>query len=154
MTTMDAPRSIFGQITLEDMRQNELLTKTVLPLIQKACVFSDGRYTIGSVTDGIMAGRFDVWGVMAPPANLQAVAVTHAEAYGEGRAYQILLLGSPDFDDLTRFFDFLPMLEKVAHAARCDRMVIVGRKSWERILPDGWRTAATLYERQIVSRDA
>lgn len=145
MTTLEP--SVFGQIRLEDMSRSELLTKTVLPLIQRACSLSDGRYTVENVVDGLMRGAFTLWGVMQPPAKLQAVAVTHVEAYPSGvRAFQILLLGSPSFEDLSHLFRFLPQMKAEAHRSGCAKIALMGKRSWERALPSDWRAAATVYE--------
>ena len=52
--TVEADDSRFGQIRLEDMRGNELLTRTVLPLIKRAVDHSDGRYTVDNIVDGLL----------------------------------------------------------------------------------------------------
>lgn len=143
---MDAPsQSIFGQITIEDMRKNGLLTKTVLPLIKKAVDKGDGGHTVESVVDGLISGRYLLWGAMKPPATLQAVAVTMVD----DRAYKVLMLGGPSFDDVRAFFQFLPRLAHQARAAKCVRMLIVGGLNWRDCLPDGWRPVATIYEHRL-----
>jgi len=148
--TVEADDSRFGQIRLEDMRGNELLTRTVLPLIKRAVDHSDGRYTVDNIVDGLLDGRFELWGAMRLPATLQAVAVTHVETYPSGkRAYTVLHLGGPTMADAAAFFRYLPNMEAVAKAARCDKLVMVGRKGWERDLSEGWRAVATVYERGL-----
>lgn len=145
----DRPASIFGQITLDDMRGNELLTRTVLPLVKKALEHSDGRHTLDTIIDGLTSGRFTLWGTMRPPALLQAVAVAFADTYESGvRAYTILLLGGPDMAEASAFFDFAPRLKGEAARAGCDRLVIIGRKGWERTLRD-WKPVAMIYEQRL-----
>lgn len=145
----DRPQSIFGQITLADMAGNELLTRTVLPLVRKALEHSDGRHTLDTIIDGLQSGAYQLWGTMRPPALLQAVAVAHVDMYESGvKAYTILLLGGPDMTEASAFFEFLPRLKAEASRSGCDRMVIVGRKGWERTLRD-WKPVAMIYEQRL-----
>ena len=149
----EAEQSIFGQIRLEDMRASELLTRTVLPLVKRALEHSDGRYSLDNIIDGLREGKFELWGVMRLPDHLQGVAVTHVETYPSGaRAYTILHLGGPTMADAAAFFRFLPRMEAVARGARCDRLVMVGRRGWERDLDKEWRVVSTVYERTLGPR--
>lgn len=131
-------RPVFGQITLDDMRGNELLTKTVMPLVKEVCSHSKGRFTVESVADGLISQRFSLWGVMHPPATLAAIIVTHVN----GKVFELLLLG-PELDDT---FQFLPTLKSAARAARCERMLLTGPQFWRKRLPEGWRPTAMVYE--------
>lgn len=131
-------RPIFGEITLQDMRNNALLTKTVMPLVAEVCKHSKGRHDAASIADGLVCGSYKLWGVMRPPANLDAVTVTRVD----GKSFELIMLG-PDFEEV---FMFLPMLKGAAREAGCDRMRMSGPQFWKRALPDGWRSAAVVYE--------
>ena len=148
----ERPRSIFGQIRLADMQGNEALTRTVLPLVKKALEHSDGRHTLDTIINGLASGRFQLWGAMRPPDFLQAVAVAFVDPYPSGaKAFTIMLLGGPDMAEASAFFEFLPQLRGEARSAGCDRMVIVGRKGWERSLPN-WKAVAMIYEQRLEPR--
>ena len=133
-----AQRPIFGEITLQDMQGNKLLTKTVMPLVAEVCKHSKGRYDAASIADGLVSGTYKLWGVMRPPANLDAVTVTRVD----GKSFELILLG-PDFDEV---FMFLPALKGAARAAGCDRVRMSGPQFWKKALPEGWRSAAVVYE--------
>lgn len=137
-----APKAkpIFGQITLEDMRGNELLTKTVMPLVGEVCKFSKGRFKLSDVTAGITSGEFQVWGTMRPPASLEAVAVTTVRK----PAFEILLIG-PDPSEITQF---IPNFMAAARAAGAKRLTVFGSPRWRNHFGEGWRML-TVYERDL-----
>lgn len=150
MSEVDDNPALFGQITLEAMQQNELLTRTVLPLVKRAIEHSDGRYSLDNVIDGLRRGEMELWGAMKPPAHLQAVAVTHVETYPSGtRVFKILHLGGPSMADVAAFFRFIPRMEALARQAQCAKLVMIGRKGWERDLAPPWKTVAAVYERGL-----
>ena len=136
-----AQRSLFGQITLEDMRGNELLTKTVMPLVGEVCKHSKGKFTPVDVADGLLSGVYKLWGVMRPPASLDAVVVTRVD----GDAFELLLLG-PNFREI---FQFLPQLQRMGRIAGCKRIRLEGPPSWRRDLGEGWKASPIVYEKAI-----
>lgn len=142
--TADPPaqkaRPIFGQITLEDMRGNELLTKTVMPLVAEVCKFSKGRFKLSDVTAGIAAGEYQVWGTMRPPASLDAVAVTTVRK----PAFEILLIG-PDPSQIT---PYIPHFMAAARQAGAKRLTVFGSPRWRNHFGEGWRML-TVYERDL-----
>ena len=46
-------KPLFDQITIDQMRANEAMTKVVLSVVRDACRHSKGRYTVESVADGL-----------------------------------------------------------------------------------------------------
>jgi len=143
MSLAEAPvQTIFGQITLDDMRKNELLTRTVLPLVAKVCAHSKGRFTVETVADGLLDGSMLLWGVMRPPASLEAILVTRKS----NDAFEILIVG-PDINDALQY---LPRLGGVARQLACKRMLMVGPNMWRERLPSDWRRSAVVYERDVV----
>lgn len=147
MTVTDAPApAIFGQITVEDMRRNELLIKVVLPLVREACRLSKGRFTTDEVFDGLIDGTFRMWGVMRLPSELEAIIVTKANA----GVFEVLLLG-PDYGDALAF---LPKLQGEAVKRGCQRMRITGPKFWGREFLPGFDLVACVFEKEIeLSKD-
>lgn len=144
MSVMEAPaKPIFGPITVDDLRKNELLVKTVLPLVRDACKLSKGRFNENEVFDGLIAGSFKLWGILRPPATLEAIIVTQS-AKG---VFEVLVLG-PEFEDA---LSFLPMLTGEARSSQCERMRITGPKFWRReFLPD-FDMVACVFEKALVA---
>lgn len=137
-------KTIFGEITLQDMRASRQITEKVMPLIARACAFSGGRWTPEDVADGLIDGRFRLWGAMKPPADLQAVAVTSLEPEGKpGRAMELLLLGGPD---MRAMFQFMPALQKAALSQGAELMRVHGKRSWDDYLGDDWKPVTTIFE--------
>lgn len=144
MSVMEAPaKPIFGPITVDDLRKNELLVKTVLPLVRDACKLSKGRFNENEVFDGLIAGSFKLWGVLRPPATLEAIIVTRSAK----SVFEVLVLG-PEFEDA---LSFLPMLTGEARSSKCERMRITGPKFWRReFLPD-FDMVACVFEKALVA---
>lgn len=155
--TAEAPaRPIFGEIRRQDMEGNELLAKTVLPLVRDACKHSKGRFTVDSVARGLISGEYRLWGVMVPPASLESVAVTTIETLASGaKAFHILIMG-PDFAPTLQF---LPVLEREARKTGCVVMRTIGPRRWVSparegqtdwvTLPKEWQTVACIFEKKI-----
>ena len=142
MSLAEAPaKPIFGPITADDMRKNTLLLKTVFPLVRDACQLSKGRFDADRVFDGLIAGSMKLWGVLRPPATLEAVIVTQAS----GGVFEVLALG-PEFEDALAF---LPMLKGEAISSKCERMRVTGPKFWRKeFLPD-FDLVACVFEKEL-----
>lgn len=142
MTVTDAQSgAIFGQITVDDMRANSLLIRAVLPLLREACKFSRGTVNADQVFDGLIAGDYSLWGVMRPPATLEAVIVTRVL----GQVFDIMVLG-PDFAEALAF---VPRMAGEARSKRCERMRVTGPKFWrDQHLPD-FHVAACVLEKDL-----
>lgn len=125
------------------MRRNELLIKTVFPLVRDACNFSKGRFTAEYVFDGLIENRLKLWGVLRPPASLEAIVVTQAV----GGVFEILALG-PEFEDALAF---LPMLTGEARMSKCKRMRITGPKFWRKEYLPGFDLVACVFERDLTA---
>lgn len=143
--------SIFGEITLQDMRASRQITEMVMPMIARACAFSGGRWTPEDVADGLIDGKFRLWGAMKPPNGgnvaLQAVAVTYLEPEGKPkRAMELLLLGGPD---MRAMFKFLPALLKTAKAQGAQVVRVHGKRGWQEQMGDNWKPVTTIYEQAI-----
>lgn len=145
MSILEAPaKPIFGQITVDDLRRNDLLIKTVYPLVRDACAASKGRFDADAVFDGLIANKFHLWGVLRPPADLEAIIVTRAEK----GVFELLLLG-PDYSDALAL---LPELQREGRKYKCDRMRITGPKFWRREFLQGFDLVACVFEKEIGAR--
>lgn len=136
---------IFGQIKIEDMRENELLTKTVMPLVAQACRHTRGKFTPSKVASGLLSGEYGLWGVMRRPASLDTVVVVRVT---EDKVFELLALG-PNFKPV---FAFLPVLEKIALSRGCRALRLEGAASWRRDLGPGWTASPVVYERALEPR--
>lgn len=155
MSLAEAPaKPIFGPITVEDMRKNELLIKTVFPLVRDACKLSKGRFNEDKVFDGLIAGSLKLWGILRPPATLEAIIVTQAS----NGVFEILVLG-PEFEQA---LGFMSHLTGEARSQKCERMRITGPRIWRpRIkpdhpnwvaLPEDWQEVACVFEKDLSAR--
>lgn len=164
---MNAPVSkIFGPVTVMEMAASRDLTAKVLERVQRACECSDGRFTLDAVVNGLADKSLSVWGVVqkaAAHADLSAVAVSRVTPWESGvKVFELLLLGGPAFEDMLHFLD---RFEAPARREGCSRIRLYGRTSWgglhrrggrkyETIMPKGWRVAAVVYERDLLTADA
>lgn len=142
MTTAEAKAvPVFGEITLEDMRKNELLAAEVMKRVKEVCAHSKGRYTVTEIADGLTRGAYTIWGVLLPPSDLKAIIVTAAN-----NAVLDVVLAGPVVED---FAPFLPRLYGEARTKRCTRMRLIGPGFFQKHLPEGWRPSVTVYERDL-----
>lgn len=143
MSIAEAPaRPIFGQITVEQMAANEPMMRHVLSVVREACKHSKGRFTVESVAKGLAEGAMSLYGVLRPQsAELEATVVVKAR---DG-VFEILVAG-PHFEDVS---PFMPVLEKHARNAGCERMAIWGPSFFRQHLPDGWFAREIRYERVL-----
>lgn len=112
------------------------------PLLEKACAFSDGRFTPASVALAVTEGQFDLWGVIRD-GEWQAIAATCVSDYPSGmRVMEVLLVSG---EDRQSWLHFEKPLRGQAARWGCHKMQMVGRRGWAKSLPD-WRPVATMYE--------
>ena len=140
---VEAPRRLFGEITLASMKGNAELARLVMRIVRDACSRARGGLTVETVAAGIHDGRFRLWGVMAQEdASLLAVAVAEIKDH----VFTLHVLG-PKFRD---FVEFLPVLEKLARGLHCARMEFLGTLAFERELkPLGWFVREARFERAL-----
>ena len=134
-----AARPIFGQITVEQMRADEAMMRSVLAVVRDACKHSKGRFTVESVAQGLAAGSMRLYGVLQPPnAKLEATVV----AKPANGVFEILVAG-PDFADVA---PFMGVLQKRARELGCERMSLYGPSFFRQKLPSGWFAREVRYE--------
>ena len=149
---------LFGSITLQEMSGNRDLTRTVLERVKRACEFSDGRFTLDAVVNGLAAGELSIWGVLSG-ADLTAVSISRVTPWESGlKVFEILMLGGPEHADMLPFLD---RFEQPARKEGCAKIRLYGRTSWgnlsparrggqrHRLLPKDWRVAAVVYEKDL-----
>lgn len=141
--SVDAPaRPIFGQITIDQMAENEALTRYALSVVRDACKRAKGRFTVASVATGLKDGSMRLYGVLQPDtAALKATVV----ARPSGGVFEILIAG-PRFEDVAPFMD---VLEKYARAAGCTRMTLWGVPFFATLLPASWFAREVRYDRVL-----
>lgn len=149
---------IFGSISLQEMTGNRDLTRTVMERVARACEFSDGRFDLDAVVNGLGAGQLSIWGVLKPPKDLAAVAISRVTTWESGvKVFELLLIGGPEFTDMMPFLD---RFEAPARKEGCIKIRLYGRTSWgnlsqnrggksHRLLPKDWRVAAVVYEKDL-----
>lgn len=134
-------KPIFGPITIEDMQKSEPLTRLALKVVAEACKHTKGRYSAQSIAAGLASGEFRLWGVLTPPAELEAAIVTRTD----GKTLELIVQG-PDIHDV---LPFLGVLEGYAKRQGCERIMLSGPKFFDRLLPDEWRIREVKFERVL-----
>lgn len=133
---------MFGELDYAAMHENPELARYAMKVVKEACDARKRDPDVSAVAEGLVSGRFKLWGVMGANAALDAVAVTERK----DTTMEIVLVG-PRVED---FAEFLPMLEKFARGLRCTRLVMGGPPIFKRLLPDGWTSRTEIrYERAL-----
>lgn len=147
MSLAEAPaRPIFGQITVEQMADNEALARHVLGVVRDACKHSKGRFTVEGVANGLASGAMLLFGVLRPPsAALEATVVAQVR---DG-VFEILVAG-PHFEDVAPFME---ALQRQAKTRQCERMAVWGPSWFKNHLPQGWFAREVRYERLLGDAD-
>lgn len=86
----------------------------------------DGTHTEEDIIAMLLAGRAGLW------VNGAGAAITEIVQNGRIKEVNVLLAGGK-MDDIVAM---KPSLERHAQEMNCDRIVIRGRKGWERVHPD------------------
>lgn len=110
--------------------------------IESALRYADYSHTFGDICEMVDRGQLHFW----PGPN--SVIITEFLEYPSYRALNFFLAGG-DIRELEAMY--IP-LEKFARAAGCDRVVMTGRKGWERSFltkKEGWTPKLVVYEKKF-----
>lgn len=130
------PPRIFGRITRQSMEGNVELARHVMRIVKLACERRKHGLTLGDVTNGMIDGRFMLWGVMGPKATLEAVAVSEVS----NGVFEIRIVGP----EIGSFEDFMPKFEGIARDEGCKKIAIMGPYIFTKYIPETWeRTEVT-----------
>lgn len=152
------PQRLFDEIKLTQMMASEAMTKLVMDRVRQGCKYTDGRFTADSVADGLISGKFQLWGLLALPANLEAVSVTTVTNYASGlKAFEILILGGTAFLEM---FPYLGQMEARGRQLGCDKAFLYGSSRWAGyrgrsrvMIPGSWKVASVIYETDLRDRE-
>lgn len=115
------------------------------PLLQRACDHSGGRFSPEHVMHAVRDGSFQLWGV-ARGRDLLCTCVTMLHTYPTGlRTVEVVLLGGEQKDAL---LPFIKVLATFGADNGCERVEFIGRKGFEREMPEA-KATARLYEMEI-----
>lgn len=134
-------KPIFGPITVEDMAGNEKLTRHVMSVVAEACKHTKGRYNAASVAEGLVGGKMKLWGVLTPPAELEAAVVTKIES----GVLEVVIAG-PSIHDILPFLD---VLKRYAKSNGCTAATITGPEWFAHHLGKGWFTREVRFETKL-----
>ncbi len=99
-----------------------------------------GDHTVEELAEEVRAGRAQCFH------NQRAVVFTQIEAHRLWRALRVYVAAG----DLNDVMSLQPELESLAKAEGCDRLMMIGRRGWTRVLPRyGWRETAVVFERPL-----
>ena len=112
------------------------------PQLERALTYAGGTHTLADVTDGIAAGRYQLW------PGTRSVVVTEVQIYPRKKLLCLFLAGG-EMPELRRMLPFI--LAWGRDSQRCDRAAIIGRAGWIRtfLTKEGWRPAALVLTKDL-----
>jgi hypothetical protein len=127
---------------------NELpaLAPEIMPLIERACEFSNGELEPRSVLIGICDGLYGLLGIVTDEGEHVAVMVTEIVAYPTGE--RVMWCKAAGGRDVEAWVQFDAELDAVAKYFDCARLRMFGRKGWTKKLPH-WRWTHVVLERGV-----
>lgn len=101
-----------------------------------------GDHTVAELAEEVRAGRAQCFH------NQRAVVFTQIERHRNYSALRVYVAAGA-LDDV---MGLQPEVEALARAEGCDRLVMIGRRGWTRVLPRyGWAEKMVVYERPLES---
>jgi hypothetical protein len=97
------------------------------------------------VEQNVLSGVAQLWLMVEDRNNILAACVTELHATEWRKVCVIVACGGKDMD---RWIELIEEIEKFAKAEGCSRVRIVGRKGWERVLPN-YRTRRIVLDKDL-----
>lgn len=113
----------------------------VLPLIQRM-VDSAPDLELPHVWNMLRSGEWELWVIGSEEHGHEAIGITRLRAWGDGTAAYAVGVASNDAGIWRRL---IPEWCKALKARGADRIIIEGRKGWERVVP-GAKLLRQVYE--------
>lgn len=112
------------------------------PQLERALTYAGGTHTLADVTDGIAAGRYQLW------PGTRSVVVTEVQIYPRKKLL-CFFLAAGELPELRRMLPFI--LAWGRDQQHCDRAVIIGRAGWVRtfLTQEHWRPRALVLEKDL-----
>lgn len=109
-----------------------LALRDVRRYLEEALSYTDGKYNMTDVLDGVRQGMQVLWVVYNEEKEKAAgCLVTEILAYPRAKALSIFLLGGNDFDEIITLLD---ELKEYAIGVGCKTLEFYGRSGWEKML--------------------
>lgn len=138
---MSLSDSIVTQVPVEDL---EFIWSQVVPHIERAL---DGSYSTYDILNNIQDNRMQLWiSWNNTDKRVEAAFVTEVCDYPQIRTMRWVLAGGNNMEEWLN-----PLLEKVENWAKknkCQRLEIVGRKGWTKVLRD-YKPQATYFVKEL-----
>jgi hypothetical protein len=97
------------------------------------------------VEQNVLSGMSQLWLAVENRNDIIAAAITELHATEWRKVCVIVACGGKD---MSRWIELIEEIEKFAKAEGCSRTRIVGRKGWERVLPD-YRTRRIVLDKDL-----
>lgn len=117
----------------------------IFPLIEKACSYSKGQFSLQGVVDGVLSGRYRMLAYLADD-QVVSIAVLHVCQFDTGLRVMEILLASGE--QLRDWRAFQPQVRAYAEQQGCGRFRMIGREGLQRMLPD-WKRVAVVLEMEF-----
>lgn len=111
------------------------------PFIEAALEYSGGTHTFGDVVDALVSGEMQLW------ATDSAAVVTELQVFPQRKACNFFLAGG----DMNQLAHFQRVIGEWAKAQGCQRLIITGRRGWERtfLKDEGYAPKWTTFSKEL-----
>jgi len=125
-----------------DKKNINLVWPDVNGFILKALKYSDGKYNLSDIKEGIESGRMQLF--IAVDNFPIAAAVTEITDFPQKRVLSITLVGGERMEE---WLHLMNQLEAWAKDAGCEQIELFGRPGWEKVL--GWDKTYTALKKDL-----
>lgn len=122
----------------------------VRPHMEKAAVWTHGRYEVGDILDCLLEGERQLWIVFEDDGEIKGAVVTGFNVYPRKKYLDLTFIGGDDGFSWKE--PMLKMLQHWAYDTQCDGIESSGRAGWSRIFKDdGYKLLWQSYELPVAS---
>lgn len=119
-------QKLFGIVSYEV----DTYWEEVSPLIERALLYSDGKYKLDDILKGIKSRDLQLWAI-ARSKKITTVMVTKIICYPQKKSLLMMLYSGDSTKDTSKF---LPMIYGWAKYQGCEEVEMFGRPGWEKLL--------------------
>lgn len=103
-----------------------------VPLLEKAIPYSDGKYTLEDIKEGLKSRNFQLWAASRDETPT-TVMVTKIIQYPQAKTLLIMLYAG---EGIEKMIHFKAAIYEWAKSQGCTEIELYGRPGWERVLKD------------------
>lgn len=111
--------------------QVDQIWRFVIPLLEKAFDFADGKYSIDTIYQEIKKQTMQLWVIFDKQYHLKAICITQIIFYPTEKRLAILFMAGFDME---KWLDLIDGLFGFAKQHDCKSIEVYGRPGWEKAL--------------------